>query len=311
MNQIETSAVKAIKNDRELDGITPVFYREVELDSKTEPGKKTVYMAMQDLLKGFQKEETHILDIKLAWRTFLEDIEIGDYKKQEDAFKKIGLDINEDFKKIFQEAGMGDKVPDELSNWDRQNLKDHLTSSRTLGFRISATKAPGEPPMTKRDYIRLKDEQEIHKKLDALLQHCVGERSAKDMLIERLEYMLPKIERSVFFDTHEAIASSILIVFDKTHLGAWLIDFGKTVELKGVKIDHKKQWVPGNHEDGYIAGFKNLIKLVKEGYAHNLPLNQRNGKENGSDIKKKMFSFCTLINKLHLAGNSHRAATAA
>ncbi|KAI1696325.1 putative inositol-trisphosphate 3-kinase A isoform X1 [Ditylenchus destructor] len=38
----------------------------------------------------------------------------------------------------------------------------------------------------------------------------------------------------------QVIGSSILILFDNTKVGAWLIDFGKTVELEGIKIDHEK-----------------------------------------------------------------------
>ncbi|KAI1690943.1 inositol polyphosphate kinase domain-containing protein [Ditylenchus destructor] len=310
MSEIEAKAIKAIQKDRELDGLTPAFYGEVNLDDPSQPGKKITYMAMQDLLKDFNKEEVHILDIKFAWRTFLESIGTGDYKTRQEVLKNVGLPSNADLSKIFQVAGMAEKAKDDkFSKWDRHNLRDHLTSSRTLGFRICGTKAPGHPAMTKKDYVLLKNEEEVYRKLDTFLHHCIGQESVKDKLIERLEYMLPKIQRSSFFKTHEVIGSSILILFDNTNVGAWLIDFGKTVELEGVKIDHEKPWVPGNHEDGYIAGFKNLIKLLKDGYVHNVPPNLGNVKENGAEMKKPKFNFCTFIKKLHLHGKTSGKVT--
>jgi len=42
----------------------------------------------------------------------------------------------------------------------------------------------------------------------------------------------------------------------------WLIDFAKTVKLpNNVKISHNAKWKVGNHEDGYLIGINNLIKI--------------------------------------------------
>lgn len=45
-----------------------------------------------------------------------------------------------------------------------------------------------------------------------------------------------------------------------------MIDFAKTCPLpEGCKpISHDKQWVVGNHEDGYLIGLSNLIKIFEE-----------------------------------------------
>ena len=41
-----------------------------------------------------------------------------------------------------------------------------------------------------------------------------------------------------------------------------MIDFGKTTELKeGMTISHNDDWVLGNHEDGYLRGLDNLIRI--------------------------------------------------
>ena len=57
----------------------------------------------------------------------------------------------------------------------------------------------------------------------------------------------------------------MLFIHDGDKVGIWLIDFGKTMPLPpGVEINHKSAWGVGNHEDGYLIGVENLIKLFQE-----------------------------------------------
>lgn len=64
------------------------------------------------------------------------------------------------------------------------------------------------------------------------------------------------------------IGSSILIIYDDEKAGVWMIDFAKTVAVpEGVSITHREPWVLGNHEEGFLTGVDNLIKVcvsVKE-----------------------------------------------
>ena len=40
-----------------------------------------------------------------------------------------------------------------------------------------------------------------------------------------------------------------------------MIDFGKTVPVHdGIRLDHRKPWVEGNHEDGYLWGLDNMLE---------------------------------------------------
>lgn len=76
-----------------------------------------------------------------------------------------------------------------------------------------------------------------------------------------------------FFIVHffQLIGSSLLFIHDtKGRVGVWLIDFGKTVALpNGTSIDHKSPWSLGNHEDGYLIGLDNLIKIWSDVGASN------------------------------------------
>ncbi len=52
---------------------------------------------------------------------------------------------------------------------------------------------------------------------------------------------------------------------DKVHANIWLIDFGKTVRLpENCSITHNKEWIEGNHEDGYLIGLNEIISLFEQ-----------------------------------------------
>lgn len=58
------------------------------------------------------------------------------------------------------------------------------------------------------------------------------------------------------------MGSSILIIYDDTKVGAWLIDFAKTRHVpENVILTHRQPWVPGNHEEGFLFGLDHLIDV--------------------------------------------------
>ena len=59
----------------------------------------------------------------------------------------------------------------------------------------------------------------------------------------------------------QIIGSSLLIVSDNVRVGAWMIDFAKTLYVPDRLITHRDPWQLGNHEDGYLIGIDNLIKV--------------------------------------------------
>jgi len=59
----------------------------------------------------------------------------------------------------------------------------------------------------------------------------------------------------------QIIGSSLLIICDDVHIGVWMIDFAKTLHVPDRPLTHRDTWQFGNHEDGYLIGIDNLIKV--------------------------------------------------
>jgi len=86
------------------------------------------------------------------------------------------------------------------------------------------------------------------------------------MVIKRLREQLHGLRRclevSEFVRRYEFIGTSFLLVADaEGNTGVYWIDFAKThVVPPGMKLDHRSQWTPGNHEDGLLRALDNIIQ---------------------------------------------------
>ncbi|CAL8078424.1 unnamed protein product [Calicophoron daubneyi] len=90
--------------------------------------------------------------------------------------------------------------------------------------------------------------------------------AVKENYLIRLKRLKGALEVSDFFATHEFIGSSLLFAHDaRGMVNVWMIDFGETLRLPpNIHVDHRKPWVLGNREDGYLVGVDNLIRLFQE-----------------------------------------------
>ena len=85
---------------------------------------------------------------------------------------------------------------------------------------------------------------------------------------------------------HEIIGSSLLFVYDTDiqpdvvlsnslgvagkdvkpgiQTGLWMIDFAHCIPHQECSLTHRSAWQAGNHEDGYLFGLDNLIRIWEE-----------------------------------------------
>ncbi|KAK8729339.1 hypothetical protein OTU49_008773 [Cherax quadricarinatus] len=239
---VETQAYRALSSDPARD-ITPTFFREVVYQDE-------YFIEMRDLLYDFHNP--CVMDIKMGTRTFLE-FEVSNTKARKDLYEKM---IKVDGKAPTPEEHEA-KAVTKLRYMD---FRDNMSSSRSLGFRIEALKMAGSEAVTELQTVRSREEV-----VGTMSGFLKGRESTKRQVLERLAHLRRVFTDSPFFQKHEVIGSSILIIYDDEKAGVWMIDFAKTVPVpEGIKISHRKPWKLGNHEEGYLTGIDNLIKVVEE-----------------------------------------------
>ena len=140
-------------------------------------------------------------------------------------------------------------------------FRENMSSSSTLGFRIEAFRCGCGEIINDFKYLRRRED--VRRVLQIFLP---TEHELRQQLLDQLRELKCLFEQSQFFNQHELIGSSLLIIHDAEKVGVWMIDFAKTLPLTDdrLPIDHRKDWVVGNHEDGYLKGLDNLTNLLQD-----------------------------------------------
>ncbi|XP_076341134.1 inositol-trisphosphate 3-kinase homolog isoform X2 [Tachypleus tridentatus] len=243
----EVQAYKKLMQDNMAD-VVPKFYRDVEYNGDD-------FIEIQDLLYDFTNPS--VMDIKMGTRTFLE-IEVQNTKARADLYQKMVRVDPHSPTAEERESGT-------ITKLRYMQFRENLSSSSTLGFRIEGFKTQ-QKTQTK-DLKLVKTTEDVKATMRLFLK---GNEKVSGQLIDRLKVIRKKCEKSSFFNSHEVIGSSILLVHDARKANAWLIDFAKTKPIpEGVVINHRKPWTVGNHEDGYLYGLDNLISVLEESLPSN------------------------------------------
>ncbi|CEF67734.1 Inositol 1,4,5-triphosphate kinase 1 [Strongyloides ratti] len=247
LNTIEAQAYQQIMNDPWLIGLTPKYYKEIF-------HKNESFIEIQDLLSQFSDTENRaIMDIKIGQRTFLES-EVVNQKKRPDLYKKmIEIDPNEPTEEEHNEGA--------ITKLRYMQFRERESSTASLGFRIEAAKT--SEGALKKNFKKIKTPEQIKETLLNFFEDYDTGKIRRQVL-ERLYEMREKIEKSTFFKYHEVVGSSLLIVHDRNKSGVWMIDFAKSNKVEDSSpLDHRRPWELGNHEDGYLVGIDNLIKIIE------------------------------------------------
>lgn len=190
-----------------------------------------------------------MIDIKMGTRTFLES-EVKKKAAREDLYQKmIAIDPKAPTKEEHELKA--------VTKLRYMQFRELQSSSSSHGFRIEAMKCRGLPPVT--DLKKVKSREEVLQTMDTFIG---GRYHVKERLIKRLSEIRQRIEQSEYFQTHEVIGSSVFMIYDDVKVGVWLIDFAKTSKLpEGITVNHRDIWMQGNHEEGLLFGFDQLINV--------------------------------------------------
>lgn len=245
LSDSEVIAYLGISQDPYASKLVPKFLGVSEINGE-------VYIELQDMLHGFK--DPNVMDIKMGCRTFLES-EVSTQALRDDLYNKmISVDPNAPTEEEHKLKA--------ITKLRYMLFREEMSSSQRDGFRIEALKIKGASPVT--DLKTVKNTLEV----EATFSHFLNEkRAVTKELIKRLKQMRSLMEKSQFIQSHEVVGSSIFIVYDDDQIGVWLIDFAKCRSLpNGLKVDHRKLWVPGNREEGLLHGIDELIKVVENVY---------------------------------------------
>ncbi|XP_015781942.1 inositol-trisphosphate 3-kinase B isoform X2 [Tetranychus urticae] len=209
------------------------------------------FLELEDLLAKFDCPS--VMDMKIGLRTYLEDELIKAREKpklRKDMFEKmIAVDPAEPNE---EERRLKAVTKPRYMVW-----RETISSTATLGFRIDGIKFCDGT--TSRDFKTTKSDTDIIK---AIQKFTENRHSIIVKYLERLKNLRQTLVNSPFFLTHEIIGSSLLFVHDLNKADVWMIDFAKTHPIpKNLTITHSKDWMIGNHEDGYLIGVDNIIRI--------------------------------------------------
>ncbi|KAI9561627.1 hypothetical protein GHT06_012587 [Daphnia sinensis] len=238
----EQLVYEALMKDSASD-IVPKYYRDVSYQGES-------FIEMQDLLHGFT--DPNVIDIKMGTRTFLES-EVTNTTARSDLYQKM----------VKVDPTAPTREENELQAVTKlryMTFREQQSSSCSLGFRIEAIKFQGKPPVS--DLKTVQTREAVQSMLEVFVGQ--GRPSVKKELLTRLKHIRQKFQESPYFQTHEVVGSSILIIYDSQHVGAWVIDFAKTLPLPdGLAVTHRQPWQQGNHEEGWLTGIDNLIRDIE------------------------------------------------
>ncbi len=241
-----------------IAGHTPRYFGVVEREGQQ-------YLKMGSVTEGF--ERPHLLDIKMGVRCYTEE-ETTKTKLRKDLYERlITMGESHHLTDLEKEQKAITK-----SRW--MELRDAMSSTTTLGFRIDAVLTPsGHKTAFKSNLFRVHDPSEVVVELRAFLPTLAAcaaagngahPRAIAARFVELLGALDADLRASAVFGAHEFIGSTLFFVADANGgAGVWMIDFGITRVGPEGGLQHDVPWVLGNREDGYMIGLARLTAAWK------------------------------------------------
>jgi len=147
-------------------------------------------------------------------------------------------------------------------------FRESMSTSATRGWRIEGIHLPtGKYSVPK----EMREDTVLKKTLRAFIQ---SRRPVAVDLLTKLKELRAALQASHWFNTHEVVSSSLLIVYDsavpaRAPPGVWMIDFANVSKVDvPLQLTHRLPWQKGNREEGYLFGLDDLVETFSELSTH-------------------------------------------
>ena len=243
----EEAAMYQALNDSELRKFLPTLY------GVKDSLEGRVILDMEDLTKSF--EGACIMDVKMGVRTFTEhDVSSDDVR--DDLLQKM-LKVDPDSATAEELAQGG------ISKLRYLQFRESSTTSSKFGYRIDAVRLCDEavdaacPDLDDLRTIVTED------KAQDIVQDFLQQRpELRSSFYQQLDELRQTMEKCPIFMRHSFIRTSLLFIYsnatNKTSIN--VIDLSRAYNAQR-DLNHRSVWQSGNHEDGYLTGLDNLIRL--------------------------------------------------
>lgn len=216
------------------------------------------YLKMKSLIERFDAPTLCLMDVKMGVRCMAED-EMLSKKPRKDLYAKLlehGIPITRSV--LTAEEVEAEAIT--KSRW--MILRDQMSSTQTLGFRVDSVVTPTRRRKPKGDLATCRTEGQVVEVLRSFLPPTRA-KAAATAILQRLGEIERSLRASEIFFASEVVGSSLFFAADDMgNSGVWMLDFGITLpaDVPSGRLKHDVQWERGNHEDGYLIGLDSLQK---------------------------------------------------
>ena len=144
-------------------------------------------------------------------------------------------------------------------------FREEASTSAKLGFRVDGVRLADEVDGTVPTAQGLKQAADEAAVVDVLRAYCQGRSRLLRSFARQCRQLRDAFEADDVAAHHAFIRSSLLFVYsDVTNdTSVHMIDFARCYRTEK-NLSHRAAWQPGNHEDGYLTGLDNLVRILED-----------------------------------------------
>jgi 1D-myo-inositol-triphosphate 3-kinase len=144
-------------------------------------------------------------------------------------------------------------------------FREKSTTSASLGFRIGGVRLADEVDSDVPNAEALKMVTSEAQACDVLRLYTQRRAQVLAAFAQELRKLRSRFEEDPIARRHAFVRSSLFLIYsDLTNdASVHMIDFARCYD-SGIELTHRGAWAQGNHEDGFLTGLDNLVRIFEE-----------------------------------------------